>query len=328
MSDPRAQQHPQQERPAPPAAPSSSSSGAAAAAAAAVSVIIPAHNEARVIRTTLEHLMRQDYAGRLQIIVVPNGCEDDTAATAASFAGEAARRGFELIVRELTEGCKPRALNEGDATAIEGAVRVYLDADIRLSPNAISAVARELAPGTGIHCCAPRIEVARPRSWASRAYVKVWLSVPYIRTDVICGFYGVSAEGRRRWGKFPHIIADDKFVRMHFARHERKVAADATMTIQYPEGLRDLIRCRTRWTRGNIELKATHPELMQRDEGRLTRTVPHMLLRPTLWPCIPVFALVYGWGGWVAFRTRKLNLSKWERTESARAALIGKPAGA
>jgi glycosyltransferase involved in cell wall biosynthesis len=286
-----------------------------------VTVIIPAHNESQAIRVTLHHLMQQQFDGRLRIVVVPNGCSDDTAEVARSFQPEAHQRNIELLVRELEEGCKPKALNEGDSEAIPDSIRIYLDADIRLSPNAIAAVARELSPGTGTHLCAPRIQVARPRSWVSRAYVKVWRGVPYISDDVICGFYGVSAEGRRRWGKFPTIIADDKFARMHFARAERKVAADATMTIQYPEGIRDLIQCRTRWTRGNIELSMVYPELWKRDEGRLKRTIPYMLLRPSLWPSVPVFALVYLWGGYVAFRTRHANLSKWERTETARAAL-------
>jgi len=285
------------------------------------SIIIPAHDEAQALPKTLACLMEQRFYGDLRIIVVPNGCSDDTAEIARSFIPMAEARGFELVVTELKEGSKPKALNQGDSHAFHDGIRVYLDADIRLSPNAIAAVARELRPGTGIHLCAPQISVAKPRSWMTRAYVKVWQSVPYIREDVICGLYAVSAEGRQRWSKFPIIIADDKFARMHFARHERKVARDATMTIQMPEGLRELIKCRTRWTRGNIELRMVYPELWQRDEGRLSRTIPHMLSHALLWPCIPVFALVYVAGGYAAFRTRYANLSTWERSNGARGIL-------
>jgi len=286
-----------------------------------VTVIIPAHNEEQAIRPTLSALMEQDFSGQLRIVVVPNGCTDRTAEVARSFTPKAQERGFELVVAELDEGCKPKALNHGDLNAITDSIRIYLDADIRLSPNAITAVARELCEGGGIHCSAPRIQVAPAKSRVTRAYLKVWLNTPYIQNDVICGFYGVSAEGRRRWDKFPIIIADDKFTRMQFARHERRVAQDATMTIQYAEGLRELIKVRTRWTRGNIELGMVYPHLMRRDHGRYTRTLPHMLSKPTVWPSIPIFALVYISGWWAAFRTRKANLSTWERSNGSRAQL-------
>jgi hypothetical protein len=46
-----------------------------------------------------------------------------------------------------------------------------------------------------------------------------------------------------------------------------------------------------------------------------------MLSHPTLWPSIPVFALVYIWGGLLAFRSRRANLSTWERSDTSRAAL-------
>ena len=286
-----------------------------------VTVIIPAHNEAQAIPHCLASLLEQEFDGRMRIVVVPNGCTDETAEVARSFTAKAGERGIELLVAELREGCKPKALNQGDVLALPESARVYLDADIRLSTNAIAAVARELQEGTGIHLCAPAVRVAPATSLVTRAYVKVWTSVPYIREDVICGFFACSAEGRRRWDKWPVIIADDKFARMHFAPHERKVAKDATFTIQMAEGLRELIKVRTRWTRGNIELGMVYPHLMERDKGRILRTVPTMLRDVRLWPSVPVFALVYAVGGYHAFRTRHANLTTWERSDGSRAAL-------
>ena len=120
-----------------------------------VTVIIPAHNEEQALPPTLGSLMAQDFDGQLRIVVVPNGCTDRTAQVARSFIEKAKKQGFELVVVELAEGCKPKALNQGDLQAIPNSIRVYLDADIRLSRNAISAVARELREGSGIHCAAP-----------------------------------------------------------------------------------------------------------------------------------------------------------------------------
>src|SRR5262245_58336894 len=46
------------------------------------SVVIPAHNEARVIERGLSSLLEGARPGELEIVVVCNGCTDDTAARA------------------------------------------------------------------------------------------------------------------------------------------------------------------------------------------------------------------------------------------------------
>ena len=47
--------------------------------------MIPAHNEGRVIRRLLDQLIKGADPGEMDIIVVANGCTDDTAEAAASF---------------------------------------------------------------------------------------------------------------------------------------------------------------------------------------------------------------------------------------------------
>src|SRR5438876_4352860 len=94
-----------------------------------VTIIIPAHNEEQALPPTLTSLMEQNFAGQLRIVVVPNGCDDRTAEVARSFSEKTKERGFELVVVELAEGCKPKALNQGDVQAIPDSIRVYLDAD-------------------------------------------------------------------------------------------------------------------------------------------------------------------------------------------------------
>jgi len=63
-----------------------------------------------------------------------------------------------------------------------------------------------------------------------------------------------------------------------------------------------------------------YPHLMKRDEGRYTRTVPHLLAKPKVWTSIPIFALVYMRGWWLAFKTAKANLSTWNEATVARPA--------
>src|SRR5438270_8573792 len=94
------------------------------------SIIIPAHNEGAVIEATLHSLLANRVEGELQIIVVANGCTDDTAARARAVDGP-------IEVIETPVGSKTHALNLGDRAA-KFFPRAYLDADVQLSPDALA----------------------------------------------------------------------------------------------------------------------------------------------------------------------------------------------
>src|ERR1035438_4927968 len=103
---------------------------------AVVSVVVPAHNEARVIGRLLGQLVAAVRPGELDIIVVANGCADDTAEVAASF-GPAVR------VLTLPVACKHEALTAGDRAAASFP-RIYVDADVELRVHDVRALAAAL----------------------------------------------------------------------------------------------------------------------------------------------------------------------------------------
>ncbi|MEC8558761.1 MAG: glycosyltransferase, partial [Planctomycetota bacterium] len=92
-----------------------------------LSVVIPAFDEAAMIARCLESVVGQRGLDRLEVVVVANGCRDATAELAREF-------GDPVRVVELAEGSKHRALNAGDAECTLFP-RVYLDADVRISPD-------------------------------------------------------------------------------------------------------------------------------------------------------------------------------------------------
>ena len=100
------------------------------------SVVIPAHNEAKVIGRGLDRLFDSLGAG-IEVIVICNGCTDDTADVVR-------RRGHRVTVIELAAASKERALRAADriATAFP---RVYVDADVLVSGTAIHAVLEHLS---------------------------------------------------------------------------------------------------------------------------------------------------------------------------------------
>jgi cellulose synthase/poly-beta-1,6-N-acetylglucosamine synthase-like glycosyltransferase len=289
-----------------------------------ISIIIPAHNEAAVIGRCLQSLLEQTAPRPLRIIVVANGCYDATADVARRFQLPAHAAGHELIVEELPRGCKPDALNHGDLSAAPG-IRVYTDADVRLSPDALQGIIDELENGRAA-LTAPALHVAPARSLVTRSYIEVWSRLPVVRHDVMgCGVYAVAAAGRARWDRFPRIISDDKFVRLSFARDERRPARQGSFTIHMPEGFLELIRVRGRWCRGNRELVQKFPHIGKRERNRYDRTLLFLLKNPRLWPHAPLFVLVFVLGHLAALRRRGMSVKMWERAEGARVRIARDP---
>src|SRR5277367_1532681 len=109
------------------------------------SVAIPAHNEEDALPQLLMSLLEQELERlHLEVIVVVNGSSDGTAAAARTYVSAFAACGHQLDVVEISTASKARALNEGDRN-VSSFPRLYLDADILLSPNAIWRTVEELS---------------------------------------------------------------------------------------------------------------------------------------------------------------------------------------
>lgn len=226
-----------------------------------LSVIIPASNEESYLGACLAALLASDCPGA-EVIVVANGCHDGTADVARR-ALAAAPAGWQGQVIDLAAGSKPLALNAGDSAAQHG-TRVYLDADVIVSPGLMAALADVLAAS------APRYASGTPvippaRTAVTRAYARFWRGLPFNQTAAPgYGLFAVNAAGRARWGAFPAIISDDTFVRLQFTPEER---VQVGQTYEWPmiEGFAALTRVRRRQDAGVRELLALHPGILSRE---------------------------------------------------------------
>jgi len=213
------------------------------------SVVIPACNEELTIGRTLRSMLAASEPGELEIIVVCNGCADDTAAVARSVAPE-------ITVRELAVASKVAALNEGDRLATRFP-RLYVDADIEIGIDAMRAVIACLAEERAL-CAAPEPHYeCSLSSWAVRRYFEIWECLPYFRHAPMVGVYGLSQRGRARFRLFPELIADDQFVQRHFDGTERRVLRGYSFRARPPRDVRSLVRTRTRHYRGNRQLASS-----------------------------------------------------------------------
>ena len=289
-----------------------------------LAVVIPACNEAAVIGRTVAALGRQT-SRPARVVVACNGCTDDTAAVARRAAADAGFDAATFAVVEADEASKTAALNAGDATIDEGRAVVYLDADVTLCEDALSAMADCLAGGA--LATAPPMRVSLDgASWPVRAFYRVWLSLPYHRDGgmIGSGVYALSPAGRGRVMPLPRVIADDAVARAAFAPGERRTCDRGSFEIRVPRDVRSLVRVKTRSRLGNYEL-ARVAEVGRRAGGGGTRSAwlrraAGLAVAPARWADLPVYFginLVARARARGQLRRRDL---RWERDDSTRVA--------
>jgi exopolysaccharide biosynthesis WecB/TagA/CpsF family protein len=270
-------------------------------------VIVPAYNEAAVIKRTLGPLSRAAVDGFIELVVVCNGCTDDTADVARSIPG--------VRVVELEEGSKPAALNAGDKAATLWP-RLYLDADIQISAAAVLAVLDRLGQGD--------VMVARPDSrydsgGASalvRSYYRARRRIPQHKLAMWgAGAYGLSAKGHQRFGAFPTVTGDDLYVDTRFDAHEKAVVATDPSVVKTPADAKSLLAILRRGHRCGTELfDQGHGPAAPRNTSVDTAVA---VVRAIRGPRSAVDAAVY-LGMALAARWHFRNAHVWERDESSR----------
>lgn len=229
-----------------------------------ISVLIPAHNEAAYIRPCLEALFASDpLPGSAEVLVLANGCSDGTAEIARSVT---LPQGWSREVADLPQGGKLAALNAGDTRA-KGAVLIYLDADVTVTPPLLAQLAGALTPERPLYASgSPRVAPARSR--LTRAYGQFWSRLPFV-TDGAPGFglFAMTRTGRERWQDWPDIISDDTFARLSFAPAER-IRVPARYDWPMVEGFANLVRVRRRQNVGVEEIAKRFPHLLENDDKR------------------------------------------------------------
>lgn len=274
------------------------------------SIIIPAHDEERVIARTLGHLAAAVERGLVDVVVVCNGCHDRTA--------EVARRYTGIRVHELDQPSKTAALRTGDDVALTGP-RIYLDADVELTGRAAVATLRALSHGALAARPPHRFESARAH-WSVRRWYRTRERLPSIAGALWgAGCYGLSAEGRARFGAFPEVIADDLFINSLFARDEVTIVATDPVVVHTPLRLADLMMILRR------SYRTQDPRWVEQGQSRLSpgqqRQLSdlHALLRrePARVVDVSVYVAIVA----VArLRARVGPAPRWERDNSSREA--------
>jgi glycosyltransferase involved in cell wall biosynthesis len=272
------------------------------------SVVIAAHNEEAVIGRCLDALFADRPPGPLDVTVVANGCTDATAQVAGARVG--------VRVVDLPEPGKPAALNAGDAVAV-GFPRIYLDADIVLSPGTLSALVRAVETDELLAAVPSRKLDVVARPVLVRAYYAINRRLPAFRHSLFGrGAIALSAAGRARFDTFPAMTADDLFLDGLFGPGEKREIEGVTSLVSTPRRTRDLIRRLVRVRAGNAAMRAVNPNVRAPVRSSWLRDV--VLPRPWLAPaaaCYVGITLIAAIG---AKRQLRAGVQGWGRDESSR----------
>jgi len=285
--------------------------GAAAAPAAGTpsfSLVIAVHDEAaRIVARLTELVPLVRGCGSGEIIVVTDGCRDDTAELARALADPLVR------VVELAENCgKSQALTRGCAVA-RGDILVFADARQRWAEDALvtllsnfsqpqlGAVSGELVLETASGALAGVGLYWRYEKWLRRAESR-------LRSTV--GVSGsIAAVRRELFQPIPRgILLDDVYWPLRVIMQGYRVVHDerARAFDRLPERARDEFRRKVRTLSGNYQLVAALPELLSPWHNPIwVQFLSHKLLRLLVpWLLIGVFlssALLRGWPFQLAF---------------------------
>ena len=252
---------------------------------ARMSVVIPAHDEEAVIERALRGVLAGS-AGRFEVVVVANGCQDATADRARAVDPE-------IQVIEIAEASKIAALNAGDAAAVLFP-RAYVDADVEVDAGTLLALAAVLDSGLAL-VASPEVELdlTGANRWV-RAYYSVWQQSAFRQTGHIgSGIYALSEEGRHRFGDFPPVIGDDRFVQGLFLPSERATLLDRSFTVRPPRTLRALVARGSRIAAGNQQLRTLGlAGSVPSGTASLRRLIARVLPRPILWGPFVLYCVV------------------------------------
>ncbi|MCK1307172.1 MULTISPECIES: glycosyltransferase [unclassified Bradyrhizobium] len=277
-----------------------------------ISIIVPAHNESSVIARTLSQWVGDAPLDEIRVVVVCNGCTDHTANVARRF-------GPTVHVVESDIARKTHALNLGDQIS-SVFPRIYADADIVITVDAVRALARRLEQGD-VLVVAPTADINLTGcSWLVRKYYGIRSRLPSSREGIGgSGVYALSEAGRLRFGEFPDVTADDTYVRLQFRPEERDTLSCARSTVFAPRTVLQLIAVRTRAYRGTFELARRFPELRVNKGEVNDRTLIALFKEPHLWPGLLIYCCVN-----IVARCRAIagrGADRWQRDETSRAAL-------
>ncbi|TEB15167.1 Beta-monoglucosyldiacylglycerol synthase [Pelotomaculum sp. FP] len=226
-----------------------------------LAVFIPAHDEETVIYQTVQSILASDYPkGKLDVFVIADNCADRTEELAQNAGARVLRREHKTLRGK--QHALAWAFKQIDLEKYQGVI--VLDADNRVEPGFIRVMDRHLTAGHKV--VQGYVETKNPGdSWITANYAYMFwymcrLQMARTRLGLSAWLAGtglcISTEIIRRVGWNVKTLVDDvEYTCQLLLAGERVVfAPGAVVYDQKPVGLRDSMKQRLRWIRGQTQV--------------------------------------------------------------------------
>jgi biofilm PGA synthesis N-glycosyltransferase PgaC len=258
-----------------------------------ISVLIPAHNEAGVLRECLDAVLVQTLPVD-EIIVVADSCTDDTAAVAESYGA---------VVVETEQGAKAASQDVG-LPYVTGDILVCIDADTVIDTDVVELLVAELEGGADATCAnmlpMPQQSgfwVANRRfAYALGRYWWRWCQAQMGRLMVLSGCaYALRTETVRSIGGFPgELITCDMDLTwsLYDAGYTTTFCHQALAYTYDPETFAVYTKQMRRWASGFFQNFQTHYGQVLRSPSALL-VVGSLLLDLLMMPVTYTFVVLW-----------------------------------
>lgn len=271
------------------------------------SIVIPAYNESKLIAHRIELLANSLPPNCNEVIIVCNGCIDDTEGYAQEAINKIEQSHCLFKIESLPLGCKVSALNYGVACSSNKYI-VLLDADIDISGFDCATLLSALEQ--------KKLMAASPRarfnfehsSYLVKKFYRCVSQSSYNSTHRIANVIALTPHAVEQLFPLPKVIADDAYIQRSIGQSHYQVIEELSYIFHCPKTVLSALKVQTRIIRGNLELKRDFPKLIAPPS-----VLPAMRFKDKL--IFYSFKLL-------AFTMAKLELSlnihKWHKDDSSR----------
>jgi poly-beta-1,6-N-acetyl-D-glucosamine synthase len=263
-----------------------------------VTIVVPAHNEEKVITRCIDAILEIDYPKK-EVIVVDDGSTDRTYQLASSYRN----KGVKVIHRKQAGG-KSGALNTGILIA-NGEIIITCDADSLIGRGALRRVVSRFQD-PNVSAVAGNVKVLNRTNLATKLQALEYIVNEniYRRVFDIFGVVpvvpGPLASFRKRTLKEigfydKDTLTEDFDITVKLLKTQRVVQAlsESYVYTEAPANWRDFIRQRTRWNRGTFQTIIKHRNVFGNPRFGYLRnlTFQYIILSMVFVPFVSVVSL-------------------------------------
>ncbi|NNM02518.1 MAG: glycosyltransferase [Nitrosopumilus sp.] len=257
-----------------------------------ISIIIPAHNEEKVIQYTIEAMIETKYPKK-EIIFVDDGSTDKTLTIANQFKDK-------IKVLHKENGGKASALNYGIVYST-GEIIVIVDADTIIGRHSLKEIVKGFQVNEHVAAVAGNIKVRNKVNWLTKCQALEYITgIQIVRRafdvfgsiTIVPGALGAFKKSylteAGAYGKDTIVEDFDQTIKLLKAGLITQGSSKATAYTEAPNTFKDFFAQRKRWYRGNMQVLKRHADALTNPRfGYLQRlSLPYLFLGMIITPII------------------------------------------